>query len=256
MSAVGQRRPAWKPSYALIWTNAAAAEVIRKMSPFLLVKSEQSTALLAFNEHIRAGRRVRDHAGHLLPMSAQEVKLREGFYQRVKRLNRKGPVGKRNRVRETASGNRPKLSPKYVAGFIDAEGSLMITRTTVRNSRTPEYRPRISAGNTHKGVLKAIQDAYGGLIAYQPARKATWKNAYQLVWSEGMIESLLLAVRAHLRVKRKQARILDDFIHHRRTTRRGRNGGVFSALPPEALALRESLWREIKDLNRKGSLGC
>jgi hypothetical protein len=104
MSAVGQRRPAWKPSYALIWTNAAAAEVIRKMSPFLLVKSEQSTALLAFNEHIRAGRRVRDHAGHLLPMSAQEVKLREGFYQRVKRLNRKGPVGKRNRVRETVSG--------------------------------------------------------------------------------------------------------------------------------------------------------
>jgi hypothetical protein len=95
MSAVGQRRPAWKTSYALIWTNAAAAEVIRKMSPFLLVKSEQSTALLAFNKHIRAGRRVRDHAGHLLPMSAQEVKLREGFYKRVKRLNRKGPVGKR-----------------------------------------------------------------------------------------------------------------------------------------------------------------
>ena len=42
MSVIGQRQAGWKVSYALIWTNAAAAKLIRKIKPFLIVKSEQS----------------------------------------------------------------------------------------------------------------------------------------------------------------------------------------------------------------------
>ena len=112
MSDVGQRRPAWKPSYALIWTNAAAAGVVRRVSPFLRIKSQQGAALLAFNEHIRAGRRLRNRAGHLLPLSVREVKFREGIYRRLKRLNRKGPVGRRNREGPRVSIHQAKVSPK------------------------------------------------------------------------------------------------------------------------------------------------
>src|SRR2546423_11425924 len=66
MSIVGQRRPAWKPSYALILTNAAAAGGIRKLSPFFRVKSQQNAALPSFDGHIPAGQRHRKLAGHLL----------------------------------------------------------------------------------------------------------------------------------------------------------------------------------------------
>ena len=116
MSDVGQRNPAWKPSYALIWTNAAAAGVVRRVSPFLRIKSQQGAALLAFNEHIRSGRRLRNRAGHLLPWSVREVKFRQGIYRRLKRLNRKGPVGRRDREGPRVSIHQAKVSPKYVAG--------------------------------------------------------------------------------------------------------------------------------------------
>ncbi|MGQ0796665.1 MAG: hypothetical protein ACT4OI_02195, partial [Methanobacteriota archaeon] len=52
MSAVGQRSRMWKPSYALIWTNAAAAKLLGKLSPYLRIKSRQAKALLDFQEHL------------------------------------------------------------------------------------------------------------------------------------------------------------------------------------------------------------
>src|SRR5438132_10943411 len=65
MSDVGQRRPAWKPSYALIWTNAAAAGVVRRVSPVLRIKSPKGGALPAFNAHIPAGTRPRNPSSDL-----------------------------------------------------------------------------------------------------------------------------------------------------------------------------------------------
>ena len=254
MSDVGQRNPAWKPSYALIWTNAAAAGVVRRVSPFLRIKSQQGAALLAFNEHIRAGRRLRNRAGHLLPLSVREVKFREGIYRRLKRLNRKGPVGRRNREGPRVSIHQAKVSPKYVAGLLDAEGALMITKTRVADCSSPSYRPRISLSNAHKGVLETIQRRYGGIIANQAAPRAEWKHAYQLVWSEGTIESLLRSVQVHLRVKRRQAMILNDFMRQRKTTEQGRNGFLFAPLPYNVLAFREGLRRQIKVLNKRGVL--
>lgn len=79
MSEVGQRMPAWKPSFALIWTNAAAAKLIQQMAPFLRVKARQAVALLKFQEHIRASRRIRDSGGRLLPLPLQELVIREAF---------------------------------------------------------------------------------------------------------------------------------------------------------------------------------
>src|SRR3989442_737672 len=115
MSVVGQRRAGWKPSYALILTNAAAARVIRKIKPFLLVKSEQSEALLAFDQRIRAGRRLRDKAGRLLPLARQEVRFRQAFYNRVKRMNRKalrvGETSQRTRFHKANRGYRRGTSP-------------------------------------------------------------------------------------------------------------------------------------------------
>ena len=100
LSAPGQRDPRWKPAYALIWTNAAAARMIRKMEPFLIAKSRQAHALLAFDERIRARRnqiRSRDRAGRLLPMPKREAKAREAIYLRLKWMNRTGPGGQRQR---------------------------------------------------------------------------------------------------------------------------------------------------------------
>jgi len=253
MSVLGQRLPGWKPAYALIWTNAAAARVIRKLEPFLIVKARQGAALLSFDRRIRGGRRLRDRSGRLLPLTERELRTREQFYSKLKRLNRRGPVDRPNYPRELQHRLRSGISAKYLAGFIDAEGSLMITKARRPDCRTPQYHPRIALANTHRGVLEAIQHTYGGIITDQPARKAEWKDAYQLVWTDRMIESLLSSVAAHLRVKSKQARILGDFIRHRKATKQGRRGRGFLPLPAKVVAFRESLRKEIKELNRRGS---
>jgi len=70
-----------------------------------------------------------------------------------------------------------------------------------------------------------------------------------------MIESLLSSVATHLRVKSKQARILNDFIRHRKATKQGRAGGGFLSLPAQVVALREGLRMRIKKLNRRGFSG-
>src|SRR6266567_511172 len=255
MSAVSQRRAAWKSSYALIWTNASAARVIRKIKPFLLVKSRQCEALLAFHQHVRAGRRSRDQAGRLLPLPQREIQSRQAFYNRVKVMNRTGPAGQQNLSVDAVSIRQTRVSAKYVAGFIDAEGSLMITRTKVRGCHTLQYHPRVTVANTQRGVLEAIQHRFGGIMANQPAQKATWKRGYRLVWTDGMIESLLGRVEPYLRIKARQARILNEFIRHRRTTTQGRNGRGFAALPRHVVVFRERLRRRIKDLNKKGPRG-
>jgi len=253
MSVLGQRQPGWKPSYALIWTNAAAARLIRMMEPFLIVKARQGSTLLSFDQRIRAGRRSRDRNGRLLPLTGWEVRIRDGFYRTLKRLNRRGPLGQSRRPAQNPSKKQSRISAEYVAGFVDGEGSLMITKAKPADCRTPQYHPRISVANTERGVLEAIQHTYGGIITDQPARKPAWKDAYHLVWTDGMIEPLLSSVAAHLRVKSKQAHILDDFICHRKATKQGRRGPAFLPLPPKVVAFRESLRKEIKELNRRGS---
>ena len=255
MSVIGQRQAGWKVSYALIWTNAAAAKLIRKIKPFLIVKSEQSKALLAFDLRIQAGHRLRDKAGRLLPLTRRDVRSRQAFYDRVKRMNRRGPESQRNFPTSTVSPSRPRVSARYVAGFIDAEGSLMIIRTRTADCRTLQYHPRVTVTNTHLDVLRAIQNRFGRIIANQPARKAAWKREYQLVWTDGMIESLLRRVEPHLRVKERQAQVLKEFIRHRQRTKQGRNGRAFAALPARVVRYRERLRRQIKDLNKRGPGG-
>jgi len=86
----------------------------------------------------------------------------------------------------------------------------------------------------------------------QNARTKGWSDAYQLVWTEGMIPRLLLSIEPHLRVTRKQALVLTEFIRHRKSTKQGRNGRGFAPLPRSVMRFRESLRRRVKKLNAKG----
>jgi len=126
MSAVEQRRPSWKPSFALIWTNAAAAKITATLAPFLTVKAEQADALLAFNARIRSTRKSRDSSGRLLHLRPRELQQRADLYEHVKVLNRTGPPVRPRVNRKVLERKQPKLSAEYVAGFVDGEGSLMI----------------------------------------------------------------------------------------------------------------------------------
>ena len=251
MSAVGQRDPEWKPSYALIWTNAAAARLLQRLEPYLMVKRNHAAALLAFQEHVRRCKRARDYAGRLLPLSEEELEIRKAFFRTMKRLNARG--SSRLRVRREAVWARRNCSTRYLAGFIDAEGSLMITKSKDSANGRSQYRARISVANTNRAVLEEIRRMHGGILVWQPRSQSRWSHAYQLVWSDGMVGGVLAAVRPYLQIKREQAEVLANFIRHRHLTRRGRTmRRFFVPLPSSVIAFREALYRRNKRLNARG----
>ena len=245
--------PAWKPSYALIWTNAAASRLLLEIAPHLRVKSRQAAALLQFDRHLRHCRRFRDRDGRLLPLSARELTFRQAFYDRLKRLNVRGPRVRPSRI--VRDRNQRKPSAEYIAGFLDGEGSFMIPKSESSTHRSPEYRTRISVANTDRTIMEEIQRAYGGLLFRESRARFGWSDLYQLVWTDGMVGQILRSVTPHLRIKREQARALSELIRHRHRTRQGRRGpnGRFSAaLPSDVIAFRERLYRRVRKLNARG----
>ena len=256
MSSVGQRYAAWKPSYALIWTNAAASKLVEAIAPYTRVKSRQAAALLQFQRHLKKCGRLRDSLGHLLALSNRERETREAFYERVKHLNTRD-VAVRGRQR---GGNRKRrdsrpLSARYLAGFIDGEGSLMINKAKNRMNWNPSYRPRISISNTDRFVLEEIRQSYGGILVYEQRVQRGWNDAYQLIWVGGMVAHVISSITPHLLIKRRQAAVLSTLVRHIHETRQGRqgsNGRYFAAHPDRVIAFRERLYRRIRRLNARG----
>ena len=128
----------------------------------------------------------------------------------------------------------------------------MIAKWRGPRSWNPQYRARISLSNTHRAVLEDVQRAHGGILVNQSRAEVGWKDAYQLVWTDGMVERLLSLVVPHLRLKREQAAVMLDFLRHRKITRQGRKGRAFASLPEEDVAFREGLYKRIRELNAKG----
>jgi len=255
MSAVGPRRVRWKPGYALIWTNAKAAELLREIGPYLRIKANHVAALLEFQEHIRSYRRTRDSKGRLLPMSKGELSFREEFHGRLKHLNVRGMTGRSaHSRRERRYEPRLPLSPKYLAGFIDGEGSLMIARWKSPRYTRVYYKPRVSISNTNREVLEEIQQIYGGILANQPPRKAAWRFAYQLIWTDGMVGPLLSVIRPYLVTKRIQLGVLEDLIRSRGRALRigGPTARSRGSLASSVRAYQAHLYRQVKKLNRRG----
>ena len=249
------KNPKWKPGHELIWTNAAAGNLVQSLAPFLRVKAEIAATLLEFVQHLKHGRRERDSQGRLLPLTSEELEVREAFHRRAKTLNRRGPTGVVSQPPENKSrheGDTQAVSPQYLAGFIDGEGSLMIAKYRDRKNQKTRYRARASVSNTDRTVLESVRRTYGGILANQPARKAGWKHAYQLIWTGGMIEHLLLLVGPHLRLKGKQANVVAQFIRHQRETRPGRGGRSLAPLSAEVEAFREALFSKMRALNARG----
>ncbi|HLE55268.1 MAG TPA: LAGLIDADG family homing endonuclease [Thermoplasmata archaeon] len=182
MSAVGQRRVRWKPSFALIRTNAAAAELVGAIRPFLIVKSKQANALLEFQDRVRKCTRTRDSKGRLQSLATPERMVRDSLFKRVRQMNTRDPAIRRHdraRVGGAAVTRRP--SPGYLAGFMDGEGSLMIAKYAGRGLRGYHYRARISIANTNRLVLEEIRRVYGGILARQAPRKPRWNASYHLI---------------------------------------------------------------------------
>ena len=103
------------------------------------------------------------------------------------------------------------LSPQYVAGLFDGEGSFRISKgggLPSRMCKTVESSMTLYAQvvNTHRPVLEALCRQYGGGI-YQNTKHANkrWKSAWAWTISGKPAAAFIQDIVEHLTIKKEQA---------------------------------------------------
>ena len=96
------------------------------------------------------------------------------------------------------------ISPQYLAGFIDADGSIFMQEHKTWKTHTIVY-PVVAAGCTDKMLIEAIHSSYGGVIARDIKPKRGRLFYYYNTWSGQKAQHLLVLVAPFLIIKQNQA---------------------------------------------------
>ena len=99
---------------------------------------------------------------------------------------------------------------RYMAGLFDGEGCISLVKQDRVNSAIPTYSVRVVIAMTHKPMVKAIHQQFGGLYT---ERKGTEKsrNAFSVMWANRKAIPILSMLIPHLVLKREEAEIALDF---------------------------------------------
>ncbi len=141
----------------------------------------------------------------------------------------------------------------YLAGILDGEGCLRITRQRLRRKprNSPRHWPTLFVGNTSRPLADFLRRTFGGSI-YR--RRPTVSHRPVYLWqltTRASIFAILTAVRPYLLVKSAQADLLIEFITGLELGRkgRGRGGGRGLFLAPGELARRDRIYQQVRELN-------
>ena len=107
------------------------------------------------------------------------------------------------------------VSPEYLAGFLDGEGSITFAWHWNGNPKSRGRTPRLIIGlyNTFKPVLEDIKAQWGGGdVLKSPPNKLGKRTCWRLRLSQGQVAKILPEVMPHLRIKRMQAEIAMEFL--------------------------------------------
>jgi len=139
------------------------------------------------------------------------------------------------------------MEDAYVAGIIDADGSIILSRTKRdRVKKSPYYHVTVQVTNTCKEVLDMLVEEYGGSVCTKPMSVGSFftrREHYNWAISGKGAISLLERLQKYFIIKKEQANTCQRFWRER-TVRMGN-----SRVPDAELALRESFYQKMKGLN-------
>lgn len=127
----------------------------------------------------------------------------------------------------------------YLAGIIDGEGCLIISRSDRGNYQN--YYGRIHVKNTDKRLMKWLVDYFGGNIHTNKPKSDKHSVAYSWYFSGNAKskEVFLLAIMPYLIIKREQAKVLVEF---------------FRLSEQKCPELRKKLYQKMHSLNKRGPI--
>lgn len=141
----------------------------------------------------------------------------------------------------------------WLAGFIDGEGSLMISRRS--RSKCTEWSALLAVSNTDMRLIDRCRLlASGGVIAHvDMTNRGNAKDAYIWTLKGPRLTAVLDAILPHLVAKRRQAELLIEIRRGTRNgARRGRPWGQGTVLSEAQQARRQEIRDEVRRLNQRG----
>ena len=134
----------------------------------------------------------------------------------------------------------------YAAGFIDADGSIMISKVAKPGpgAVTPGYRVRVEATNLDANVLNELAAAYGGSVKVKKRDKGSFftrRTCYVWQANGNAAVACLRRIRPYLRIKEQQAWVALEY-WEQRTVQLGRT------VPLGESSLREGFYLAMKQV--------
>lgn len=149
----------------------------------------------------------------------------------------------------------------WLAGFIDGEGCLTISKQIRTNRPTDQFRPLLTIANTFKPSLDIFHKRYGGTLRFNKEKRQSksgvpWSDSWTWYCPMSKLRTVIEELLPYFIVKREQAVIMLMFLDHLKTLKRPKGGrntdGTFkgsSPLSEKDIQLKELLRKKIQLLN-------
>jgi len=150
----------------------------------------------------------------------------------------------------------------WMAGIVDGEGCLTISKQIRKGRPSPAFRVMITISNTDLRLLAPFKEKWGGGIYHSIDSRVhkRWKDAWTWHCPQRSEIAFLSAIMPHLRGKKRQAEVILRFIALKRSFKRthvgvGGKRSLKGSLPlgDGEIFARTQIWNEVRALNSKGS---
>ncbi len=139
----------------------------------------------------------------------------------------------------------------YIAGIIDGEGAMMITKSPAaphRGRKSPSYTPRIKVSMTDEESVKYIlKNTNIGKVSYEPTRRSRPRRKGLWIWqvySRESVMNFLHLIEPYLVLKIPHAKCLREFCDNFDEQIKCMDG-----VKQRALLFREKMQKRMKSLN-------
>lgn len=146
-------------------------------------------------------------------------------------------------------GSFPETTWAYLAGIVDGEGCITITRLSPNEKQhTKNYRFQFTLVivNTSPALITWLHDNFGGRVVRKKVDRTRHKQTWAWVLKESAAIPLLKRLLPYMVIKRRQAEAVielkRDWVYFR----------GHRMISTEELSRRSALWEEVRRLNRPG----
>lgn len=227
----------WRPCTEWKITDNKAINAIKLVYPFLRLKRKQADIIIEY-ANIRKMYSRSELRWHKDKKNYVKTNLKR-LKQSITSLNKRG-TGYGN---ENYKIDQSELSIPYIAGFIDAEGYIGITKVIKSNT----FKPKISVTNTNKYIIELLQKALGGYIGIRLRTNKKWKTAYDLTITYNKAIDVCKQIQQFIFLKSEQIQLFMSWLKYSKY-----NAIRDPKIKKKVFDGRNKLYKKSLELNKRG----